>query len=118
LSPYRLSQPEARRAAGLRSHSGARDSRPQGTYNVGSLIPCKACDLGLRAAAPLLRSDLAHFTVVGDGPERSRLEQLARSLEIEKAVSFCGFLSRAETIQRMRSADVLVFPSVRDFGGG
>jgi glycosyltransferase involved in cell wall biosynthesis len=84
---------------------------------VGSLVPYKACDLGLRAAAPLLRSDLAHFTVVGDGPERSRLEQLTSSLEIEKAVSFCGFLSHAETIQRMRSADVLVFPSVREFGG-
>src|ERR1700678_3369810 len=38
---------------------------------VGGLIPCKACDLGLRAAAPLLRNDLARFTVVGDGPERA-----------------------------------------------
>ena len=47
---------------------------------VGGLVPRKACDLALRAAAPLLRSDLARFTVVGDGPERSRLEQLARSL--------------------------------------
>ena len=85
---------------------------------VGGLVPYKACDLGLRAAEPLLRSGLAHFTVVGDGPERSRLEQLTSSLEIEKAVSFCGSLSHAETIQRMRSADVLVFPSVREFGGG
>jgi glycosyltransferase involved in cell wall biosynthesis len=84
---------------------------------VGGLVPYKACDLGLRAAAPLLRSDLARFTVVGDGPERSRLEQLTRSLEIEKAVSFCGSLSHAEAMQRMRSADVLVFPSVREFGG-
>ena len=85
---------------------------------VGSLIPCKACDLGLRAAAPLLRSDLARFTVVGDGPERSRLEQLTRSLAIEKAVSFRGWVSHAEVLQRLRSADVLVFPSVRDFGAG
>ena len=30
---------------------------------VGGLIPCKACDLALRAAAPLLRSDLARFTM-------------------------------------------------------
>ncbi|MGD0123929.1 MAG: glycosyltransferase family 4 protein [Terriglobia bacterium] len=85
---------------------------------VGYLIPCKACDLALRAAAPLLRSELAHFTVVGDGPERSRLEQLVRSLGIEKAVSFCGWVSRAEVLTRLQSADVLVFPSVRDFGGG
>lgn len=85
---------------------------------VGYLIPCKACDLALRAAAPLLRSDSAHFTVVGDGPERERLEQLARSLGIEKAVSFCGWISHEEVLRRLRSADVLVFPSVRDFGGG
>lgn len=85
---------------------------------VGGLIPCKACDLGLRAAAPLLRSDLAHFTILGDGPERDRLEQLAKSLEIEKAVSFHGWVCHAEVLRRLRSADVMVFPSVRDFGGG
>jgi len=85
---------------------------------IGSLIPCKACDLGLRAAAPLLRSESARFIVVGDGPERNRLEQLTRSLGIEKAVSFCGWVSHAEVLQRLRSADVMVFPSVRDFGAG
>jgi len=85
---------------------------------VGGLIPCKACDLALRAAVPLLRSDLARFSVLGDGPERSRLEQLARSLGIEKAVSFCGWVSHEEALSRLRSADVMVFPSVRDFGAG
>jgi glycosyltransferase involved in cell wall biosynthesis len=85
---------------------------------VGGLIPCKACDLALRAAALLLRSGLARFTVVGDGPERNRLEQLASSLDIEKSVSFCGWVSHAEVLRRLRSADLLVFPSVRDFGAG
>src|SRR6266513_155880 len=65
---------------------------------VGGLIPCKACDLGLRAAASLLRSDLARFTVLGDGPERNRLEQLAKSLEVEKAVCFYGWVSHAEVL--------------------
>jgi glycosyltransferase involved in cell wall biosynthesis len=56
--------------------------------------------------------------VVGDGPERNRLENLTRSLGIEKAVTFYGWLSNSEVLSRMRSADVFVFPSVRDFGGG
>src|SRR5439155_8531047 len=43
---------------------------------IGGLVPRKACDFALRGAAPLLRTDLARFTVVGDGPERKRLEQL------------------------------------------
>lgn len=85
---------------------------------VGGLIPCKACDLALRAASSLLRSGSARFTVLGDGPERGRLEQLAISLEIKKAVTFCGWVKHAEVLSRLRSADVLVFPSVRDFGAG
>jgi glycosyltransferase involved in cell wall biosynthesis len=85
---------------------------------VGGLVPRKACDLALRAAAPLLRSGLASFTVVGDGPERNRLEQLSASIGATKAVTFCGWLSRAEVLSRLQSADVLVFPSLRDFGGG
>jgi glycosyltransferase involved in cell wall biosynthesis len=85
---------------------------------VGGLIPCKACDLALRAAAPLLRNELARFTVVGDGPERANLEQLAISLGIDEAVSFCGWVSHEEVLRRLRSADVMVFPSVRDFGAG
>ena len=85
---------------------------------VGGLVPRKACDLALRAAAPLLLNDLARFTVVGDGPERNSLERLVKSLGIEKAVSFCGWLGHGEVLSCLRSADVMVFPSVRDFGGG
>lgn len=85
---------------------------------VGGLVPRKACDLALRGAAAVLQNDLARFTVVGDGPERKRLEELSRSLGIEHAVSFCGWLKHDEVLNRMRSADVMVFPSLRDNGAG
>jgi glycosyltransferase involved in cell wall biosynthesis len=81
---------------------------------VGGLTPVKACDIGLRAAAALLRRGEGHFTIVGDGPERPNLEELTRSLGIEDAVTFCGMLSHVEAMDRLRSADVMVFPSVRD----
>lgn len=85
---------------------------------VGGLVRRKACYVGLRAAASLLRSGSAHFTIIGDGPERGRLEQLVKSLEIEKAVSFIGWLSHAEVLKRLRSADVVVLPAIREGGGG
>jgi glycosyltransferase involved in cell wall biosynthesis len=85
---------------------------------VGGLVPRKACDLALRAAAPLLRAGRARFTVVGDGPERNGLKQLVTSLGVENSVVFAGWLSLTEVLSHLRAADVLVFPSVRDFGGG
>jgi len=85
---------------------------------VGGLVPRKACDLALRAAAPILRDDSARFTVIGDGPERKRLEDLVRSLGIERAVVFAGWLGHAEVLRYLRSADVFVFPSLRDNGAG
>ena len=92
--------------------------RPLQLAFVGRLVPYKACDLALRGAAALLRDKRAQLTVVGDGPERAALERLASTLGVAPQVSFAGWLSHADTIACLRSTDVLVFPSVREFGGG
>jgi len=84
---------------------------------LGALVHFKACDLALRSAAPVLREGLAHFSVVGDGPDRNRLERLVSSLGIEDSVSFCGALAHADAMQYLRFADVMVYPSVREYGG-
>ena len=85
---------------------------------VGRLISLKACDLALRGAAQLLRAGAAHFTVVGDGPQGESFKQLAQSLGIEDAVSFTGWLPHKDTLEALQCADVLVFPSLREIGGG
>jgi glycosyltransferase involved in cell wall biosynthesis len=85
---------------------------------VGRLIPFKAPALALRGAAELLRAGAAHFTVVGDGSERESLRKLTKSLGIDKAVTFTGWLSNSDTLSQFQQADVLVFPSLREFGGG
>lgn len=85
---------------------------------VGRLIPLKACDLALRAAAHQLRSGSAEFRIVGDGPERKNLEDLANSLGVEREVTFTGWISsRADVLAELGRADVFVFPSLREFGG-
>ncbi|RYZ59839.1 MAG: glycosyltransferase family 1 protein [Proteobacteria bacterium] len=83
---------------------------------VGRLIPSKACDLAIKAAASLLREGRCEFTIVGDGGERKALEELSASLGVK--VHFTGMLAHAEAMEYFRSADVLVFPSIREFGGG
>ena len=85
---------------------------------VGRLIPLKACDLALRAAAPLLQSGEAHFTVVGEGQERESLQFLAKSLGISDVVTFTGWLPHHDVLRQLQTADVLVFPSLREIGGG
>ena len=85
---------------------------------VGRLVPYKACDLAIRAAAPLLQKGLARLTIVGYGPERQGLEQLAQTLGVAKDILFVGRLSHREAMLSLQKADVLVFPSIREFGGG
>ncbi len=50
--------------------------------------------------------------VVGDGPERGRLEQLARALDVEDRVLFMGSRARDEMPGLLSSGDVAVFPSL------
>ena len=85
---------------------------------VGRLVPFKACDMALRGAAALLKARTARLTIIGDGPERKILEQLAEQLGIEKEVVFKGWLSHDQTMQQLQQADIMIFPSIREFGGG
>lgn len=85
---------------------------------VGGLVRRKACYLGVRGAASLLRSNAAHFTIIGDGPERNNLEELVRSLGVETNVDFPGWLKHGEVLERLRTADVVVLPAIREGGGG
>ena len=57
---------------------------------VGRLVPYKGCDVAITAAAPALREGRLRLTVVGDGPERARLEALVAAEGVGGAVSFAG----------------------------
>jgi glycosyltransferase involved in cell wall biosynthesis len=77
---------------------------------VGRLGPEKNVDLLIRGwALANLRPD-RHLLVLGDGPDRGRLEALAA--ELAAPVRFLGSVSRQEVSNHMRRARALVSPSV------
>jgi glycosyltransferase involved in cell wall biosynthesis len=84
--------------------------------SAGRLLDWKGFHLGLGAFARMPDPDL-RYTIVGDGPARRRLIQLARDLGIERRVDFVGRLSPQATVQRIGGSRLLVHPSVHDSGG-
>ncbi len=94
----------------------AASGMPVRFISAGNLLHLKALHLGLRAFA---RCNLQHaeYWIVGDGPERQRLQELAAVLGCAARVTFWGWLPRHETLQRLAESHVLVHPSLHDSGG-
>ena len=83
---------------------------------VGRLIPHKRVDLLLRALREL-KAEVpdVRCAIVGDGPERRRLEKKAKELGLVDNVHFIGFLpSHDDVIAYMKAAKIFVLPSVRE----
>ena len=76
---------------------------------VGSLKPQKDYPTLLRALRRVRQDREARLIVLGEGPERSRLEALARSEGLAEAVRFPGF--RAEPYPFLKQADLFVLSS-------
>jgi len=53
----------------------------------------------------------AGLVIVGDGPERARLEALAQTNQVIDRVYFAGQRSKAETFGLMAGCDLFVFNS-------
>jgi glycosyltransferase involved in cell wall biosynthesis len=82
--------------------------------SVGRLDRAKRVDLLLEAAAA---SPALEFVVVGDGPDRSRLEALASSLELDGRVRFTGRVDGDELAGLYaRCLAVFYAPVDEDFG--
>jgi phosphatidyl-myo-inositol dimannoside synthase len=51
------------------------------------------------------------YLIVGDGPDKARLEQKARDIGVAKEVIFAGKIDEREKTQHFRLADIYVMPS-------
>jgi glycogen(starch) synthase len=78
----------------------------------GRLVPEKGVDVLLRAVKTLRERNLPmSLDIVGDGPERPTLEDLARELGVSAHVRFCGPLSGAALAEAQAKAWTVVVPS-------
>ena len=85
---------------------------------VGRVVPCKAMDLFLEAAAQLIRDRKLSVEIVGDGPDMRVLESVIDREGLGERVHLTGWVEHTKIQDRLASADLLAFPSIRDFGGG
>jgi glycosyltransferase involved in cell wall biosynthesis len=80
---------------------------------VGRLVPEKGVDLLLRAAAEAKESGCEfRLKVIGDGPERSRLELLADQLHLDGCVEFLGYCEGSSLQNALANISVTVMPSL------
>jgi glycosyltransferase involved in cell wall biosynthesis len=78
---------------------------------VGHLVPVKAQDL-IIGALPLLPG--VRLVLAGDGPDRAKLETLARELKVSERVTFLGAVPQAQLRSHYGAADALVLSSSRE----
>ncbi|RBP47442.1 glycosyltransferase involved in cell wall biosynthesis [Roseimicrobium gellanilyticum] len=116
LPAISLPDEEAQALAALPRHPSAGENEKLTLLFTGRLLAWKGIHLAIRALAQSDRSHL-HLRVLGDGPERGYLEQLAKNLSVADRVQFSGSVPREEALRATTNAAGLLFPSLHDSGG-
>lgn len=84
---------------------------------VGRLVYLKGHRFLLDALARIPEEMNYQCTIVGEGPERSALEEICRQRNLTGRVRFAGKIPHTEIGNLYESADVFVFPSLREATG-
>jgi glycosyltransferase involved in cell wall biosynthesis len=84
---------------------------------VGAINFWRRLDLLMNAFAPLAaRHPRAHLVLIGDGPDRDGVAELARKLGVGDRVTFTGKVPHAEIPQHLQALDVAVIPHSNTYG--
>ncbi|MFO0945331.1 MAG: glycosyltransferase family 4 protein [Planctomycetota bacterium] len=107
MAPYAV---DNRRVRDLASRSDARPTSGLKFLYCGRLIPRKGVDQLLAAFEELHVGSRCRLTIIGDGPERSRLEAM-QSQPAREATRWLGKLANDDALREFGGHDVLVLPS-------
>lgn len=79
--------------------------------SAGRLVEKKGLGHAIQAVAQLVRKGRrVHYTIIGDGPERPRLEALAVELGVAEQVTFLGWRTHTEISQLLAQAHLFLAP--------
>lgn len=92
-------------------------NRPINVLWAGRMLKWKRVDVLIKAVKSLLKQKSVSLLLVGEGPERKRLERLAGDF-IGKAIRFLDYVPNGRVRELMRDADVYVMPSDGGEGWG
>lgn len=85
---------------------------------VGRLGQEKSVDFLLKAFKQIHYKDPAiNLVLIGDGPEKNNLKQLAERLNIEKNIYFTGLINQEEMGKAYSDAEIFVFASTTETQG-
>lgn len=84
---------------------------------LGRLSDWKAVDLLLDAFVPVAAQTDAVLEIIGDGEMRGELEAQTARLGLGGRAVFSGWLSQEQCAIKLKQADALVLPSLREPGG-
>jgi glycosyltransferase involved in cell wall biosynthesis len=82
---------------------------------VGTLRPVKGVGYLIKAMS-IIHEKLpdTNLLIVGDGPDRDKIESLVRELNLQDCVRFAGKVSNEEIPEYMSKADVFALPSLSE----
>ncbi len=89
--------------------------RPLRLLAVGRLVEKKGFDVLIAAAARL--SFPFRLRIIGEGPQRNRLEGLIAAAGLEKQITLCGTMTHADLPDEYANAHAVIAPSIIDSTG-
>jgi len=85
---------------------------------AGRLLPLKGLDIALEAIKHILdQGERVSLTIIGGGPDKRRLQELAQTLDISEHIRWIERIPQSELFALYGSFDAFLFPSLHDSSG-